>query len=169
MTESLDGPARESSGDPATPERTREKLPSNSTKLSITSLALAIVALAVFWSVMFAAVFGVRAAEGVVFIVAAVAGVILGVGAVVTGVVARRRVGRGDAGRGGVALAGIVLGVVAVVVPAIILAGMVYKVYSDYEEFQQCIRGSGSAYPKYLCLKECPEFFDSLCRKEIGW
>jgi hypothetical protein len=74
---------------------------------------------------------------------------------------------RGDAGRGGVALAGIALGVSAVVVLAIFLAMMVYYVYSGYEEFQQCIRGSG--FPKYLCLKECPEFLDYLCRKEIGW
>jgi heme/copper-type cytochrome/quinol oxidase subunit 2 len=144
-------------------------LASNSPKLSGASLALAIVALAVFWSVMVAAVVDVYAMERVVFIVAAVAAVILGVAAVVTGVVARRRVRRGDAGKGGVALAGIVLGVVAVVVPAIILAWVVYTVYSDYQEFQQCVKGSGSAYPKYLCLKECPAFLDSLCRKEIGW
>jgi hypothetical protein len=82
--------------------------------LSITSLALAIVALAVFWSVAVATVFQVPATDsGVAFVVAAVAGVILGIGAVVTGVVARRRVRRGQAGRGGIALAGIVLGVVA--------------------------------------------------------
>jgi membrane protein YdbS with pleckstrin-like domain len=99
MTESLDGPAHESSGDSAIPERTREKLPSKSSKLSITSLALAIIALAVFWSVMVAAVFDVHAVDGVVFIVAAVAGAILGVGAVVLGVVARQLVRRGDASR----------------------------------------------------------------------
>ena len=104
---------------PAMPERTRE-MASNSPVLSITSLALAIVALAVFWSVMVAGIFDVRA-EGVVFIVAAVAGVFLGLGAVVTGVVARRRVRRGDAARGGVALADILLGHVAGFVPSIIL------------------------------------------------
>jgi hypothetical protein len=38
----------ESSDDPATLERTREELPSRSSKLSITSLVLAIVALASF-------------------------------------------------------------------------------------------------------------------------
>lgn len=138
-------------------------MPSTSRKLSIASLALAIVALAVFCSVIGAW----RVLAGVNLIVGAVAGVILGVGAVVTGVVARRRVRRGDAGRGGLALAGIALGVAAVVVLAIFLAMMVYSVYSGYEEFQHCIRGSG--FPKYLCLKECPQFLDYLCRKEIGW
>jgi heme/copper-type cytochrome/quinol oxidase subunit 2 len=134
MTESPDGPARKSN-------------------LSITSLALALVALAVFWSEMVAAFFEVRGVEGAVYIVAVVAGFIFGVGAVVTGVIARRRVRRGDAGRGGVARAGIVLGVVAAVVPAILLALVVYGVFYGYEEFQECIKGSGSAYPNYLCLK----------------
>jgi ABC-type Na+ efflux pump permease subunit len=128
-------------------------MPSTSRKLSIASLALAIVALAVFCSVIGAW--------------RVLAGVNLIVGAVVTGVVARRRVRRDDAGRGGVALAGIAPGVAAVVVLAIFLAMMVYSVYSGYEEFQHCIRGSG--FPKYLCLKECPQFLDYLCRKEIGW
>jgi MFS family permease len=145
------------------------ELPSSSSKLSITSLALAIAAVTVFWPVMAAAVIDVRAAVGVVVAVTALAGVVLGVGAVVTGLVARRRVKRGNAGRGGVALAGIVLGVVAVVLPAIILAEMVYQIYSDYQEFQECVKGSGSAYPNYLCLKECPQFFGSWCREEIGW
>ncbi len=60
-------------------------------KLSITSLVLAIVALVFCWSI--------------------VGGVILGVGAVVTGVVARRRVRRGEPAKGGIALADIVLGI----------------------------------------------------------
>ncbi len=165
MTESLDG----HTSDPAIPEPTREKSVSNSPVLSIASLASAIAALAVFWPAMIVAGLGVGAVEGVVVIVAAVSGVVLGVGAVVTGVVARRRVRRGRAAAGGVALAGLVLGIVAVVMPAITLAGLAYEVYSDYEEFENCVRGSGSGYPKYLCLKECPTFFDSLCRKQVGW
>jgi hypothetical protein len=151
MTESVDAPAR-------------------SPELSITSLALAIVALAGSCPVAVAAMFRVSAADRpVVFIVAAVVGVILGTGAVVTGVVARRRVRRGQAGRGGVALTGIVLGVVAAVVPAILAAWVVYLIYAKYQEFEQCIRVPETAAPKYLCLKECPDILDSLCRKEIGW
>src|SRR6516165_5015095 len=79
--------------------------------LSMMSLALAIVALAAFLSAAMATVFHVPATDnGVAVIVAAAAGVIVGVGAVVTGAVARRRVRRGQASRSGVALAGIVLG-----------------------------------------------------------
>jgi MFS family permease len=150
MTESLDGPARKS-------------------RLSITSLALALVALAVFWSVLAVPFFDERRVADAIYFGAVAAGFILGVGAVVTGVIARRRVRRGDAGRGRVALAGIVLGVVAAVGPAILLALWVYGVYYGYEEFQDCIAGSGSTYPNYLCLKECPRFLDSWCRSEIGW
>jgi hypothetical protein len=159
----------ESSDDPATLERTREELPSRSSKLSITSLVLAIVALASFWSVMFAAGSHVQAAQDFGYLVAAVAALILGVGAVVAGMVARRRVKRGGAAGGGIALTGIVLGVVAVVVPGFLLALVVYSEYSGYRDFEACVRGSGTANPDYLCLKECPKFFDSWCRKQIGW
>jgi len=142
--------------------------PSRSPQLSGTSLALAIVALAAFWSVAVAAVSGVRVMD-IVVAVALVAGVTLGMAAVVTGIVARRRVRRGQAGRGGVALAGIVLGIAAAVVPAVYATWVVYLLYSQYQEFEQCIRVPESASPKYLCLKECPGILDSLCRKEIGW
>jgi heme/copper-type cytochrome/quinol oxidase subunit 2 len=144
--------------------------PAPSPKLSITSLTLAIVALAVFWLVAVAAAFREGAADSpVVFLVAAVVGVILGVAAVVTGIVARRRVRRGQAGKGGVALAGIVLGVAATVVPAALVALGLYGLYAGYEEFEHCIKIPETASPRYLCLKECPGILDSLCRKEIGW
>lgn len=165
MTESPDGRA----GDSATPGSTREKSASNSSALSIASLALAIASLAVFWPVMIVTDLRMGAGEGVVVIAAAVAGTVLGAGAVVTGAVARRRVRRGHAAGGGVALAGFVLGIVVVVMPAIALAGLAYEMYSEYQEFDHCVRGSDSGYPKYLCLKECPTFFDSLCRKRVGW
>jgi hypothetical protein len=142
--------------------------PAHSPKLSITSLALAIVALAVFWSVVVVAVLGVRVVDSVV-IVALAAGVVFGVAAVVTGIVARRGFRRGQAGRGGVALAGIVLGVVAAVVPAVYVAYVLYALYAQYQDFEQCIRVPETAAPRYLCLKECPGILDSLCRKEIGW
>jgi len=142
--------------------------PTRSAKLSIASLTLAIVALAVFWSAVVAALLGVRLMDSVVIGVPA-AGVILGVAAVVTGIVARRRVRCGHAGRGGVALAGIVLGVAAAVVPAAFFAWGLYGFYAQYQEFEQCIRVPETASPRYLCLKECPGILDSLCRKEIGW
>jgi len=159
MAQSPDGSANRAPSDSARPRGT----------LGILSLALAIVALVVFWPLMVAAVFDARAVRDVVFIAAAVAGVVLGAAAVVSGALARRRVRRGAAGRGGAALAGLVLGLVAVVLPAIILAWLGYQFYVDYQQFRQCIKGAGSAYPDYLCLKECPDFLGSLCRHAIGW
>jgi MFS family permease len=140
-----------------------------SPKLSIASLALGIIALAVFWPVMFAAVAHVDGADNALLLLATVAGVILGLGAVVTGILARRRVKRGVAARGGIALAGIALGVLAAIVPAALLAYLAYAVYSGYEAFEACVRGSGTAHPDYMCLKECPPFLDSVCRKHIRW
>jgi len=147
---------------PSGPERPRGTL-------GILSLALAIVAVAVFWPLMVAAVFDARPVRDVVFILAAVAGVVLGACAVVCGAFARRRARRGVGGGGGAALAGLVLGLVAVALPAIILAWLGYQFYVDYEQFQQCVKGAGSAYPEYLCLKECPDFLGALCRHAIGW
>ncbi len=150
MTESLDGPA-------------------GTSKLGIASLALAIVALAAWWPLVLAPFIDVRPPESVVYIAAALAGVMFGAGAVVTGVIARRRGRRGDAGRGGIPLAGVVLGVVAAVLPAIMLLLVGYQIWAGYGEFQACVKGAGSEYPNYMCLKQCPEFLDSLCRSDIGW
>ena len=150
MTEPLDAPARTS-------------------KLSVASLALAIAGLAVFWPVMAAPYFSVQTVDGAVYLAAVAGGVILGVAAVVTGVIARRRARRGAPGRSGVALAGIVLGIMAAIAPAILIAFGVFGVYYSYEEFQECVKGSGQSYPNYLCLKECPSFLGSWCRSQIGW
>ncbi len=152
MTESPDRPTR------------RE-----SSRLSFASLALAVVALALFWSAAAAAAHHVGGAEDAAYAVAAMAGVILGLAAVVTGFAARRRVKRGAAARGGVALAGIVLGIVAFVVPAALLGFLAYLVHSGYQEFEACVRSAGTSHPSYLCLKDCPVFLDSLCRRAIGW
>src|SRR5262249_20931765 len=141
-----------------------------SPKLSIASLTLAMAGLVVFLAVTVASVFQVPGTDnGLAFIVAAVASAILGVAAVVTGVVARRRGRRGEARRGGIALAGIVLGVVAVVLPALLGGWVGYLLYARYQEFEHCIRAPETASPRYLCLKECPGILDSLCRKQINW
>jgi hypothetical protein len=62
-----------------------------------------------------------------------------------------------------------VLGIVAVVVPATLAAWVLYLLYVEYQEFEQCIRVPEAASPRYLCLKECPGVLDSLCCREIGW
>jgi hypothetical protein len=157
-------PARKSSHNPAAAGQTSENIASTSAKMSITSPSLAILALVAFWPVMGA---WQVIDDLVVLIVAAVAGLIFGVAAVVTGVVVRRRVRRGEASRGRVALAGIVLGVVALVGPAIFLALFVAGEFYHYDQFQGCLKGSG--YPKRYCLQECPDFFESFCHKQTGW
>ncbi|MBS4729620.1 DUF4190 domain-containing protein [Mycobacterium sp. SM1] len=70
--------------------------------LGIASLVIAIVALMLVWSVL--------------------GGVLVGATAAVIGLVARRRVTRGEATNGGVAVAGVVLGVLAIVVGLIFVA-----------------------------------------------
>jgi hypothetical protein len=58
---------------------------------------------------------------GLVFCWTVVGGVILGVGAIILGFVARGRVKRGEATNGGVAIAGIVLGSLAIVVSLVFI------------------------------------------------
>ncbi|MCV7100542.1 hypothetical protein [Mycobacterium palustre] len=149
MTETLDGPLPQSA------------------RLSVASLALAIVGLAVFCSAYVAAGFQVGAVDNVDLIAAALAGGLLGSGAVAIGVIARRRAKRGHGARPGVALAGIMVGLLATLLPALILAALAFTMYSSYEDFNSCVKGSG--HPTYLCLKECPVFLDSWCRSRIGW
>lgn len=163
MAEPLDG----QTGDAAVPELTERKSAPNSPILSIVSLMAALVAAAFFWPAMM--VYAAHAVAGAVVIVAATASVVLGAAAVATGVVARRRIRHGRAGAEGIAVAGIMLGILAIVLPVVIAGGLAYTVYSGYGQFEQCVRGSGSAYPSYMCLKECPEFLDVLCRKRVGW
>lgn len=64
--------------------------------------------------------------------------VLLGPAAVILGLVARRRVGRGREGAGGYALAGVVLGAVAFVVSAVVIvlvaAGILFSSGEDEED-----------------------------------
>lgn len=93
--------------------------------LGITSLVIAIAALAFVWSVL--------------------GGVVLGVAAAAIGVAARARVKRGEADNGGVAVAGIVLGSLAVVVSLIFIAiwmGFWREVGGD--DYMACLEKAGS-------------------------
>ncbi|ORW61192.1 hypothetical protein AWC20_06165 [Mycobacterium parmense] len=94
---------------------------------------------------------------------------VFGASAAVIGGVARRRVKRGVAAGGGLAVAGLALGLLAVVSPVVLLAFVGFDVHAGYEAFRACVRGSGASYPSYLCLKECPDVLESLCRKAVGW
>jgi hypothetical protein len=81
---------------------------------------------------------------GLVFCWTVVGGVILGVGAVIIGFVARGRVKRGQATNGGVAIAGIVLGFLAIIVSLVFIPiwiGMFDEMGgSDYVE---CVSKAG--------------------------
>ncbi|MFG1934300.1 DUF4190 domain-containing protein [Mycobacterium sp. NPDC048908] len=97
--------------------------PKNS--LGIAALVVAIVGLVLCWSVA--------------------GGVVLGLVAVILGIVARGRVRRGEATNGGVAIAGIVLGILAIVISLVFIPiwyGMFREVGgSDYVE---CVSKAGS-------------------------
>jgi hypothetical protein len=74
-----------------------------------------------------------------------VGGIVLGLAAVVLGVLGRGRVQRREADNGGVATAGIVLGVLGIVVSAAIIALGVSIFNSDSgKKYQDCLNGAGS-------------------------
>ena len=93
--------------------------------LGIAALVLAIVALLSFWSV--------------------IGGVVIGVAAIILGIVGRSRANRGEASNGGVAFAGIVLGAFAVVVSLAFIAvwvGMFDQMGGN--DYLDCVAGAGS-------------------------
>jgi hypothetical protein len=82
---------------------------------------------------------------GLVFCWTVVGGVILGVGAIIMGFVARGRVKRGEATNGGVAIAGIVLGFLAIVVSLVFIPiwiGMFEEVGGS--NYVDCLSKAGS-------------------------
>jgi Domain of unknown function (DUF4190) len=93
--------------------------------LGIASLVLAIAALLAFWSV--------------------VGGVIIGVVALILGIVGRGRAKRGEATNGGVALAGIVLGALAIVVSLAFIAVWV-GIFDEVggTDYLDCVADAGS-------------------------
>jgi hypothetical protein len=75
-----------------------------------------------------------------------VGGIVLGLVAVVLGVLGRGRVQRREADNGGVATAGIVLGVLGIVVSAAIIALGVSIFQSDSgQKYQDCLGNAGSS------------------------
>lgn len=93
--------------------------------LGIASLVLAIVALLCFWSVL--------------------GGVVIGVAAVILGIIGRGRAKRGEASNGGVAIAGIALGALAIVVSLAFIAVWV-GIFDEVggTDYLDCVAGSGS-------------------------
>jgi hypothetical protein len=105
--------------------------------LGTTSLMLAIVALLGVWSV--------------------VAGIILGLAAVVIGFLARGRVKRGTANNGGVAIAGMVLGALAVVV-GVVFIPIWTALWNDINggDYLSCVQEAG---PDRVKRQHCADQF----------
>lgn len=79
-------------------------------------------------------------------------GMLLGLAAIVVGLVARSRVKRGEASGGGMALSGIITGAVALVLGIAIVAGAVAFLNSDTGD---CIRRAGGDQKKAeQCVKD---------------
>jgi uncharacterized protein DUF4190 len=109
--------------------------PSNG--LGITSLVLAIIALLGVWSV--------------------VAGIVLGLAAVVIGFLARGRVKRGTANNGAVAIAGIVLGALAVIV-GVVFIPIWTALWNEINggDYVSCVQEAG---PDHIKRQRCADQF----------
>jgi hypothetical protein len=114
--------------------------------MGTTSLVLAIIGLLLVWSV--------------------VGGVVLGLGGVVTGFVARGRVKRGHATNGGVAIAGIVLGALAIVVGLLFIPLYLY-VWKDVggTDYMSCLQNAGSDPVK---VQQCENQFNQRVQDQFS-
>ncbi len=114
--------------------------------LGIASLVLAIIALLSVWSV-----FG---------------GIILGLAALIIGLVARGRVKRGEATNGGVAIAGVVLGALAVIVGLAFLAiWMTFWKDIGGDDYMSCLQKAGSDPVKQ---QQCQQQFNKHLQNEFS-
>lgn len=88
-----------------------------------------------------------------------VGGIVLGLVAIVLGVLGRGRVKRGEADNGGVALAGLVLGAVAVVLSIVfVVAGVALFQSSGGQELIDCVeQAAGDPAAKQACEREFAE------------
>ena len=91
----------------------------------------------------------------VLSVITVIGGVVLGVVAVILGVMARGRVKRGEASNGGAALAGIVLGAAAALLSIAIVAAGVSLINSDSgKKLQDCLDKAGDQAAIEQCQRE---------------
>lgn len=114
--------------------------------LGIAALVLAIAALLLVWSVA--------------------GGIILGAVGAVLGLLARRRVKRGEADNGGVAIAGIVLGIVAVVV-GLVFAAVWTAIWNEAggNSYLDCLQKAGSDRVRQ---QQCADQFRDQVQDQFG-
>ncbi len=103
--------------------------------LGIAALILGIIGLLTFWTV--------------------VGGILLGLLAVILGIVGFRRTRRGQATNSGVSITGIVLGALALVASVVIIAAGVSLLHSQkFQNYQDCVRHASSESQRQDCADQ---------------
>ncbi|MTE19368.1 DUF4190 domain-containing protein [Streptomyces sp. TRM43335] len=103
--------------------------------MGIAALVLGLIALTLFWTVL--------------------VGVVLGVLAVVFGLVGHRRAARGEATNGWMALAGAVTGLVGLALSATLIAATLAFLNSDaFDDFRACMRDAPGSTERGQCVEE---------------
>ncbi|HEX5568234.1 MAG TPA: DUF4190 domain-containing protein [Streptomyces sp.] len=110
--------------------------------VGIAALVLGLLGLVLFWTV--------------------IGGVVLGLPAVVSGVIGRRRGSRGEATNGTMALIGAIAGGLALVVTtAVVAAGVSFLNSEEFGDFEKCVDNSDTAAERQRCEED---FRDDLRR-----
>ena len=107
----------------------------------VAALVLGILAAVLFWTIF--------------------AGLVLGLLAVVFGILGYRRKSRGEATNGGMALAGAILGGLALAVSAVVLAGASLLGSEEFGSYADCMQSARSVSEQEQCQQE---FSDAVSR-----
>ncbi|MEU5775999.1 DUF4190 domain-containing protein [Streptomyces venezuelae] len=117
--------------------------------LAVAALVLGILACVLFWTV--------------------VGGVLLGLLAVILGIVAAVRARRGRAGGRGMAITGVVLGLLGLIASALIIALGVSILNSDSAQtFKECMKDANSQDDRRDCEKKFKKEFEKDWDREVG-
>ena len=112
-----------------------------SSGLAIAALVLGIAAVLLFWTVL--------------------GGILLGLGALVLGIIGARKARRGDGGRGTMSLVGAVLGGLGLLASVVILAIGASVLNSDeFKNFDDCVQHAKTQSERDACAKDFDRDFD---------